>query len=170
MTPAWIGLGANLGDAVATVGAAIAALDGCPGPGCARPRGFTQRRPGAMKTSRRSSMRWPRSKPPCRPMSCCRPCWRWSSAGRVRDPAVHWGPRAGPGPVVVRRAGARPARAEGATPVHARTGLRVGAAGRNRAGSGHSRPRPRAGCSGAGGRLRDCPDRVIMRVISRLST
>jgi 7,8-dihydro-6-hydroxymethylpterin-pyrophosphokinase len=35
MTLAWIGLGANLGDAAATVGAAIAALDGCPGPGCA---------------------------------------------------------------------------------------------------------------------------------------
>ncbi|TGQ62709.1 2-amino-4-hydroxy-6-hydroxymethyldihydropteridine diphosphokinase, partial [Mesorhizobium sp. M1C.F.Ca.ET.212.01.1.1] len=31
MTLAWIGLGANLGDAAATVGAAIAALDGLPG-------------------------------------------------------------------------------------------------------------------------------------------
>jgi 7,8-dihydro-6-hydroxymethylpterin-pyrophosphokinase len=32
MTLAWIGLGANLGDAAATVGAAIAALDGCRDP------------------------------------------------------------------------------------------------------------------------------------------
>ena len=31
MTPAWIGLGANLGDAATTVGAAITALDGLPG-------------------------------------------------------------------------------------------------------------------------------------------
>lgn len=95
MTPAWIGLGANLGDAATTVGAAITALDGLPGT-------------RVLQASRLyATPAWGNEDQP--PFVNAVAAIETSLAadgllqamlaleqrfGRVRDAAVHWGPRA----------------------------------------------------------------------------
>lgn len=95
MTPAWIGLGANLGDAATTVGAAITALDGLP-------------RTRVLQASRLyATPAWGNEDQP--PFVNAVAAVETSLAadellqamlaleqgfGRVRDAAVHWGPRA----------------------------------------------------------------------------
>ena len=95
MTPAWIGLGANLGDAATTVGAAITALDGLPGTRVlqasrlyATPAWGTEDQPpfvnavAAVETSLAADEL-------LQAMLALE-----QGFGRVRDAAVHWGPRA----------------------------------------------------------------------------
>lgn len=95
MKQAWIGLGANLGDAAATVRAAIAALDGLPG--C--------RLLGA--SALYSTPAWGNEDQPSfvnavaalettqQPLALLHALLALEQRfGRVRDPAVHWGPRA----------------------------------------------------------------------------
>ena len=95
MTPAWIGLGANLGDAATTVGAAITALDGLPGTRVlqasrlyATPAWGNEDQPpfvnavAAVETSLAADEL-------LQAMLALE-----QRFGRVRDPAVHWGPRA----------------------------------------------------------------------------
>lgn len=95
MTRAWIGLGANLGDAAGTVRAAIAALDDLP----------TTR---LLQASRLyASPAWGNEDQPpfvnaVAAVETALPALELLQAllalerqfGRVRDPAVHWGPRA----------------------------------------------------------------------------
>ncbi|KAA8998739.1 2-amino-4-hydroxy-6-hydroxymethyldihydropteridine diphosphokinase [Stenotrophomonas cyclobalanopsidis] len=95
MTLAWIGLGANLGDAVTTVRAAIAALDGLPGTQLrqasrlyATPAWGNENQPpfvnavaGVETTLAAGDL--------LQAMLALE-----QQFGRVRDPAVHWGPRA----------------------------------------------------------------------------
>lgn len=95
MMPAWIGLGANLGDAATTVGAAITALDGLPGTRVlqasrlyAPPAWGNEGQPpfvnavAAVETSLAADEL-------LQAMLALE-----QRFGRVRDPAVHWGPRA----------------------------------------------------------------------------
>ena len=95
MTPAWIGLGANLGDAATTVGAAITALDGLPGTRVLQasrlyvtPAWGNEDQPpfvnavAAVETSLAADEL-------LQAMLALE-----QRFGRVRDAAVHWGPRA----------------------------------------------------------------------------
>ncbi len=94
MAEAWIGLGANLGDAAGTVRAAIAALDGLPGTRLLR------------ASSLYAAPAWGNpDQPPfvnavagvdtgLEPLALLRALLALEQRfGRVRDPAVHWGPR-----------------------------------------------------------------------------
>ena len=151
MTPAWIGLGANLGDAATTVGAAITALDGLPGTRVLQasrlyvtPAWGNEDQPpfvnavAAVETSLAADEL-------LQAMLALE-----QRFGRVRDAAVHWGRARWTWTCccMARRCSTSPACRY--RTLHARACLRVGAAGRNRAGSGHS----------GHGRVRD----AVMRV------
>jgi len=95
MTLAWIGLGANLGDAAATVAAAIAALDGLPGTRLrqasrlyATPAWGNEDQPPFVNAVASVETGLP-AEPLLQAMLALE-----QQFGRVRDPAVHWGPRA----------------------------------------------------------------------------
>ncbi|HEL3862862.1 2-amino-4-hydroxy-6-hydroxymethyldihydropteridine diphosphokinase [Stenotrophomonas sp. B2] len=95
MTLAWIGLGANLGDAAATVRAAIAALDALPDTRrsqasrlYATPAWGNEDQPPFVNAVASVETRLPAS-------GLLRAMLELERHfGRVRDPAVHWGPRA----------------------------------------------------------------------------
>ncbi len=95
MTLAWIGLGANLGDAAVTVGAAIAALAGLP---------HTRQRPATRLYAPPAGGN--EDQPPfVNAVAAVETTLQADELlqamlaleqrfGRTRDPAVHWGPRA----------------------------------------------------------------------------
>ncbi|HEL2959258.1 2-amino-4-hydroxy-6-hydroxymethyldihydropteridine diphosphokinase [Stenotrophomonas riyadhensis] len=95
MTLAWIGLGANLGDAAATVRAAIAALDGLPGTRVDRasrlyatPAWGNEDQPPFVNAVAAVETDLPANELLQAMLLLER------HFGRVRDPQVHWGPRA----------------------------------------------------------------------------
>lgn len=95
MTVAWIGLGANLGDAASTVRAAIAALDDLPGSRLdqasrlyATPAWGNEDQPPFVNAV--ASVDTDLSAPELLHALLALE----QRFGRVRDPAVHWGPRA----------------------------------------------------------------------------
>jgi 2-amino-4-hydroxy-6-hydroxymethyldihydropteridine diphosphokinase len=95
MTLAWIGLGANLGDAAVTVGAAIAALDGLPDTRLrqasrlyATPAWGNEDQPPFVNAVAAVETTLP-ADTLLQAMLALE-----QRSGRVRDPAVHWGPRA----------------------------------------------------------------------------
>ena len=151
---ACIGLGGNLGDAVATLHAAIGRSRRAADAAAAR-SGSIARRRGASPTSLPSSM----------PSACWRRAWRrancWTgcstsnarSAANGRRRAL--GPaQARPGPAAVRRRRHRRARPARAASAPARARVRAGAAGRDRARCVHSRHGPGARCIARAGFLR----------------
>ncbi len=92
MTLAWIGLGANLGDAAATVGAAIAALDALPGTRLrqasrlyATPAWGNEDQPPFVNAVASVETTLPADELLQAMLALER------GFGRVRDPAVHWG-------------------------------------------------------------------------------
>lgn len=91
---AWVGLGANLGDAAATVHAAIAALDGLPSTTLlqasrlyATPAWGNEDQPPFV-----NAVAAVRTTLAPQPLLAALLALETQS-GRVRDPAVHWGPR-----------------------------------------------------------------------------
>ncbi|VTQ73082.1 2-amino-4-hydroxy-6-hydroxymethyldihydropteridinepyrophosphokinase [Stenotrophomonas maltophilia] len=168
MTLAWIGLGANLGDAAATVGAAIAALDALPGTRLrqasrlyATPAWGNEDQPPFVNAVASVETTLPADEL-LQAMLALE-----QGFGRVRDPAMHWGPRALDLDLLLYGAQVldHPGLQVPHPYMHERAFVLVPLA-EIAPDLAIPRPWPRAGCSDAGGCLRDRADRVIMPGLS----